>query len=120
MKLSEAKNAGFFKVQMELGEAFGVKAEDITMTLREPNHEEQMELIEDTNKDNDNGPLRFWKKYFHNLVIEFEGVEDDNGKSVKKDEFVKLIKDSGTLYTNVMRQYFEALTEHTNPTKKNT
>lgn len=109
-------NNGLFKVVCEVGEAFDMKNEDLTLTFREPTYEEQTELIKGSNTEG--SQVIFWKKNFASLLTEYEGFVDDDGNEYKKTEIVNEIKKRGTLYSNLMSTYLIALSEKINPEKK--
>lgn len=104
MRLSEARAAGLFKVRIPVGEFFGVKPDELTITMREPSIGEAQEYLSGKSDDSLEGA----KKLFPRCIVASD-FDDESGGPAKAEEVASLISQSAVAFGYVLKTWQEAL-----------
>lgn len=108
MKLSEAKKNFIFTTRVEF--------EDEFVELREPTQQEVLTLKKNT--DDDIGIINKMETIFSACLINHSFI-DDNGEKAKPEDVYNVLKESATLFNEILTQWMESLPFHSR-TKKST
>ena len=96
MKLSELQNKFIFKTRIDLGDGDYI-------VLREPNTAEFSELGEDEKKN-----MKVMEKIFPNCIVESSITKDDGSFATGK-EICDVLKESGSMFTEVLGKWIQSV-----------
>ena len=95
------KNAGIFKVKIEVGEYFDMNKADLFVTLREPTAEEALSFKEIANKENNNVDEKKMFAMMPSMIVE-HNFEEEANKKISTDEVWNLIMQRAACATDVV------------------
>jgi hypothetical protein len=111
MKITEARNRYLFTTRIELPHEEG---EDIDfIVLREPTLEEMQKFAGDDSKKN----IEMLEKLFPKCLVDHSFVNDDNTKTVNQEVY-NLLKESSSLYAEIINAWFKSIPFHSRLTKQ--
>ena len=96
MKLSELQNKFIFKTRIDLDD------EDY-IVLREPNTAEISEMSEDEKKN-----MKVMEKILPNCIVETSITKDDGSFATGK-EICEILKESGSIFTEVLGKWIQSI-----------
>lgn len=96
MKLSELQNKFIFKTRIDLDD------EDY-IVLREPNTAEIAEMSEDEKKN-----MKVMEKILPNCIVETSITKDDGSFATGK-EICEVLKESGSMFTEVLSKWIQSI-----------
>lgn len=95
MTLSEIKKNYVFSTRIEFGEDF--------IELREPTQQENLNLSDDAKKN-----LEEYAKLLPKCIVA-SSITKEDGKQASNQEIADALSQSGTLYTDILTQWLNAL-----------
>ena len=98
------KNAGIFKMKIEIGEHFAANKEDLWIELREPNTEEAMQLSKSAQQDSDKIDQSKVFEIIPHCIIDHNFESAENKKMGVPDVW-KMIKDRTVCAIEVAEQW---------------
>ena len=108
MGISIEKALGFFETRVNIGTFFGMNAEDVYITLNEPNEDEQLDMNND--KDQNITKLkRLWKKCLsaekHNFEVEKDGVVE----KATKEQVINVLSNKGICLAYIIGEWYKTI-----------